>query len=411
MDEKGLKVVELRVKNVMKIKAAKVSPGPHLVPVVGANGSGKTTLLECIRMAVAGGNAVPEKPIRDGEDRAEIVLDLGEYVIKRTFTLDGTYLHLETHTGQKIARPQDVLNKLYGSLAVDPMAFIRQSAKEQAQSLMRIANLDFTELDCKKSVAYEKRRDANRDVERLEIVERQSRKDWPIDLPPDEQKISELTVQLNELQKKVVHAKSVRSNIEILKNRLEQLAREMEGVNVQLSKLNESIPASIPSDDEIRDIQQRIGQAEQVNQSVRERNQYRRIKKDLDDARVTADQLDEQVKEIDSTKRKMLLDCKLPIEGLDFDADGVRFNGIPLSQASMAEKLRVSIAMAVAMNPRLRVILVKDASLLDKSNREVMEEMASKYDIQLWLEYIEHEGTGGIHIDNGMVSDQELVTA
>jgi len=76
----------------------------------------------------------------------------------------------------------------------------------------------------------------------------------------------------------------------------------------------------------------------------------------------------ERLAAIEAEKAKLLRQAKFPIEGLAFTAAGVTFNGQPFNQASAAEQLRVSVAMGAAMQPKLKVALVRDGSLLDNDS-------------------------------------------
>ena len=58
----------------------------------------------------------------------------------------------------------------------------------------------------------------------------------------------------------------------------------------------------------------------------------------------------------------------MPVEGLGFGAGIVTFNGLPFDQASTAEQLRVSVAIAMAANPKLRVLRIKHGNDLDADN-------------------------------------------
>jgi hypothetical protein len=81
----------------------------------------------------------------------------------------------------------------------------------------------------------------------------------------------------------------------------------------------------------------------------------------------------------------------------------VLYQGIPFIQGSAAEQLRVSMAIAMASNPKLKVILIRDGSLLDADNLKVIEEMARDKDFQVWIEAVRENGEIGIFIEDGMV--------
>ena len=65
----------------------------------------------------------------------------------------------------------------------------------------------------------------------------------------------------------------------------------------------------------------------------------------------------------------------------------VTYNNVPFDQCSSSEQLRVSLAMGLALNPKLKVILIRDGSLLDgqrhapccldKDNLKMIAEMAA----------------------------------
>jgi len=115
-----------------------------------------------------------------------------------------------------------------------------------------------------------------------------------------------------------------------------------------------------------------------------------------------ADKLSTKIAEIDAEKAKRVAEAKMPIEGLGFTDSGVTFKGIPFEQISSAEQLRVSVAIGIALNPDLRVLLIRDGSLLDSDNLALIAEMAAEHDVQVWIERVEEDGAGFI-IEDGEV--------
>ncbi len=111
-----------------------------------------------------------------------------------------------------------------------------------------------------------------------------------------------------------------------------------------------------------------------------------------------------EIAKIDSERIKRIAAAVYPIAGLGFGEEGeVAFYGVPLSQASQAEQIRVSMAIAQAMNPQLRVVLVRDASLLDRRSMAMVAEMADASGTQLWIERVGDGDEGAIVIDDGRV--------
>ncbi len=106
---------------------------------------------------------------------------------------------------------------------------------------------------------------------------------------------------------------------------------------------------------------------------------------------------------IDKKKADALAKVKFPIDGLGFDDSGVTFYGVPFVQASAAEQLRVSAALAMATDPELRILQVRDGSLLDSDSMAVLEELAAEHDFQVWVEVVDESGSLGIVIEDGSV--------
>jgi len=90
------------------------------------------------------------------------------------------------------------------------------------------------------------------------------------------------------------------------------------------------------------------------------------------------------------------------VEALLTDA-GVDFNGIPIKQLSQAEKWRIGLAIGMALNPGLRVMSVKDGSLLDADSMTAVAKMAEEKDFQVWVEAVANEAGVGFYIEEGEI--------
>jgi hypothetical protein len=88
----------------------------------------------------------------------------------------------------------------------------------------------------------------------------------------------------------------------------------------------------------------------------------------------------------DKQREEAMARVKFPIDGLAFGDGEVMFDGLPLSQASSAEQIRVSMSIAVALNPKLRVCCIREASFLDEAGLRLIADMAATHDFQVWLE-------------------------
>lgn len=116
--------------------------------------------------------------------------------------------------------------------------------------------------------------------------------------------------------------------------------------------------------------------AESTNRLVRENHQRTAVAAEQAVAERQAGELTQQIEAVDQQKADAIAAVRMPVPGLGFGADGVaRLNGLPLEQASAAE--------------RLRVLLIRDASLLDRTSMRLIAEMAHQAGAQLWVERVE----------------------
>lgn len=152
------------------------------------------------------------------------------------------------------------------------------------------------------------------------------------------------------------------------------------------------------------DMQQRLASVESDNQKVRANAAKAAAEAKAADLRAQYKAKTDRLAAIATERQARIGSATFPVAGMGFNADGaVTFNGIPLSQASQAEQIRVSMAIGLALNPALRVVLVRDASLLDNKSMAMVAEMAATADAQVWLERVSDGDAGAVVIEDGRV--------
>ena len=95
--------------------------------------------------------------------------------------------------------------------------------------------------------------------------------------------------------------------------------------------------------------------------------------------------------------------ANFPVRGLGIEDGVVTYNNIPFEGCSSAEQLRVSIAIAMATNPTLKILRIKDGSLLDSEGMKIVQGMATKHGFQIWIECVDESGEIGIVLEDGAV--------
>ena len=430
-----MQIVGLQVENFKRIKAVEIIPQGNTVIISGANGQGKTSILDAIWAALGGAKADKAQgtiePIHGGEKKAVISVDLGDIKVTRKWTSnDKSTLVVENQQGAKFKGPQAMLDKLVGSLSFDPLAFSQMEDKQQLETLMGLVkfSIDPRELDRQKKELFDERTIRNRETKQLE-GQLAGMTEPDAETPEEEVSASEIltkmqeaseTLTTNNLKRQELQTlgfqmnshkdeiKSINGQLDELYQQIcyleEKLAKEQESLNEVVSK-GRIIQAEVKElkDPDIPGLQQQMKDIEKTNQSVRDAKTYREVEQKLKTSQGESGKLTKQIQAIEQQKETMLKEAKFPIDGLGFNEQGVTFNGIPFKQCSSAERLKVSFAMAMALNPDLRVIRATNGNLLDSNSMYEVERMAKDNDYQIWLEMVDETGSMGIYIEDGEV--------
>ncbi|UAJ80188.1 hypothetical protein IT072_03830 [Leifsonia sp. ZF2019] len=410
----SLRVLSLRAENYKRLVVVDISPTGNVVTIAGRNAQVKSSVLDALWAALAGGDAsrATQQPIRDGQDTAVVRLDLGDLIVTRRWTKDdaGT-LTVESADGARYSSPQKVLDELLGRRAFDPLAFVRQSAKDQVATLVSMVELPFDpdDLERQRKGVYDQRTEVGRDVVRLEAQLAAYAAPDPT-LPAEESSAADLLAEADAAR--AVNAEIDRE-IDILaaKDTIAEKAREalaLAQAAVERAEFEQEaqrkLLATLPERADVAAITDRLSGLEDLNRRIRDQKHRAAVADELADRKEARAKLTIRLDEIEKQKADALAAVQFPVPGLSFDDAGVTLNGIPLGQASSAEQLRVSVALAMAANPKLRVLRIMDGSLLDQESMAIISELAAANDYQVWVEVVDESGKVGITIEDGQVA-------
>lgn len=429
----GLRVVKLIAENVKGIKAIEIKPDSNFQVIAGKNGQGKTSVLDAIWLALAGGAASKSmaRPVRDGSDGASVEIDMGEFVAKRKWTSnDKSTLQVISKDGAKYSSPQKMLDEMIGQLSFDPLEFSNLDTKKQLQTLLQMVDIDPTPIEFEKKKVFDERTIVNREVKSLK-AQLDSFPQFDDNVPDKEIQSSDIIKEMSAAQATITENNELRSKYDRLGNRYRSLQQEIEldqeeirRIEAQLASLKQKNQEKI---DHLRDIAQdgselqaavqslrdpdmsvfnaKLAEVDEVNKKIRTKHSFKEIEKRYKNLKKESEYHTFTINDLDAQKQKMMESAKFPIQGLSFDESGVLYNGVPFKQCSAAERLKVSMAMAMALNPRIKVIRILDGSLLDSDNMKLIREMATGQDFQVWVEQVDESGTVGIVIEDGMIKE------
>jgi len=376
-------------------------------------------------------------------------------------------LTVETADGFRAPSPQAMMDKLMGRITMDPLAFSRMKSKEQFDQLrVFVPDVDFDDIAARNKSDFTKRTEVNRDAKQARSAALSVQVPDSIDdttQPVDEAALIE---QLNgaanhnasittradrrEAARKQVEANratadrvegelpdliaghekvrdqdiaSLREQIALLEKRIVERqeransmiteAREITADHVKKAReaaddlektLNDAEPLPEPIDTEA--LTARITEARNTNAAIRLRDQRKRHEADAERLEGEALELTTAMAARDKTKADAIAAAKLPVEGLGFGDGMVTIDGLPFDQASDAQQLRTSIAIAIATAGPLKVIRVRDGSLLDDEGMKLLAQMADEADMQIWVEVVGNGEKVGFVLVDGHLADQ-----
>jgi DNA repair exonuclease SbcCD ATPase subunit len=422
-----MKIVRLEAENVKRLRAVRIEPTGDLVVIGGRNAQGKTSVLDAIEMALGGTKAIPDVPIRRGEDSARVVLQLDGkdgLTVTRKFTAKGSYLDVRKADGSKPASPQALLDSLCNRVAFDPLSWIRAKPAEQAETLRRLVGIDFTAVDAERKRLYDLRTDANRRAKQEAaaadgmgiiqapdepisvaglMAELRRRQDINRDVSARMQRFSEQQKRLSDLQRQ---ADETEAEIQRLKTKLGELRERCQKgeawIATEQAELDKIETGSMAAD--VGEVERQIADSERINAAVRNKQKQRQHRDQAQAAEAKAAELTKAIDKIDEQKAAELAAAAWPIPGLGFDAaGGVTFSGLPLDQASGMEQNRIAVAIGLALNPKLPVILIRDGSLLDEDAMRAVAQQATAAGAQVWLERVGKGAECSVVIEDGEV--------
>jgi DNA repair exonuclease SbcCD ATPase subunit len=425
-----MKIIKLEAQNIKRLKAITIYPKGGATLIGGRNAQGKSSTLDAIEMALGGTKSIPEEPIRREAKKGHIVLETDELLIERTFSSKGSKLLVRNKAGVEQKGPQALLDSLFGSLAFDPFKFSTEKPQKQAEIIRKLAGLDFSTLDNERARAFSDRTEVNRDAKRLSALLESlpeydgvpavevSAEDIRSELAhrnAQQAKSLQLTNTVNERQRDVSEARSMlaASNKRIAELEAALLAQNNNATELRSALLarEESLAEAMrlasefepaPVDEPL----EKLRKLEETNRKVRANAERVSVRLQLTESEEQAAALTAKIEAIDEKKAALIESAKLPVPGLGFDENGPTLNGIALQQCSQAERLQVSVAIGMAFNPKLRVMLVREGAFLDEDSLALLARLAEEADAQVFIERVGNADAGAIIIEDGMIFEE-----
>ena len=425
--EEGIKVLSLVVENFKNIEKTEVDFAGRSATIIGKNGAGKSSLIQAICSPIDS-NYIPAKPVKKGEERGSIELTIGGSLHgeEETYTLG---LHFsEKHKkgritvtngeGEKVNGGKQFISDIVGNIGFDIQEFIKlgvtssgsiskPGTQEQIEILKKLMPKDVLkqmhDLDKEFKDVYEARADVNRDISHAKSKleghdfsqDELERYNEVVDTDGIVSKMTNIEKELEKYSKVFSTVDSLLDSIPLKQERLALLEEKVEALHAEITadidKLDKGeVWLANKTKPSIEAMNIELSNANIHNNKVKE-------VKSLQDSQIAIRLLQEnseanteRLDKIKREKKQIFTSSPLPVKGLTFDEEGIYFKGLPFVEGQHPSSTIISIGakIGMALNPNLRMLVIKDGSLLDKKTLKWLVTQCEKENYQLFVEMV-----------------------
>lgn len=423
-----MRVLSLEVHNVQHISDVRFDlDGHNLFIVGGKNAAGKSSALIALLMALSGRSGMdnyPEIALKQGEDEGWVKVELsGESELTHQPGGMTVNLKLVRHPrkgtvveefsicdsdGEPAPAPRELLKRLYNLRAFDPLEFSRMKPKEQKVLLEQLLGLDFTEARAEYARLYEQRTAINRETVRAkslyeglpkhpdceevsisDLMEEADRRRGVNESNSSERrKLSDATAKLaaenSRIDRYDADIAELMQRIQVLKDRRALATATADEYSKSVEEQRRVVAALV--DENVSEISERINNADLNNRMARENAKRAEAKQRWMDLSQQSEDITETMKSIEAENKKKLAEAKFPIDGMSMDSDGILLHGLPFSQASTKQRIAASVAVGIALNPTLRLMVSQDGGALDDDAIQELDRTLADSDFQMIVE-------------------------
>lgn len=406
-----IKITNLELENIKRIKAVQLTPSESGLTVIGGNnGQGKTSVLDGIAWALGGDKFKPSQPQRDGSvipPHLRVTLSNGLIVERRG---DKSALKITDPNGGKGG--QQLLNEFISQLALDLPKFMQATSREKAQTLLRIIGVGdkLAALEQQEQNAYNQRRAVGQVADQKQKYADEL-PSYP-DVPAEEISISELIRQQQDILARNGENQRLRNNRDICEQELLRARQEYDRAAEALAKAQQDAETARRSAEDIQDestaeIEENIRNIDILNAKVRANRERDRAVAQAQESREQYGELTAKIEDIRAQKTALLSGADLPLPGLSVEDGELTYNGAKWDCMSGAEQLRVSTAIVRRLNPQCGFVLMDKLEQMDAATLAEFGAWLEQEGLQVIATRVSTGGECSIIIEDGYAKPAE----
>lgn len=358
----SVKINELQIENVKRIKAVKLEPTANGLTIVGGkNNQGKTSVLDSIAWALGGDRFKPSQANREGsvtQPYLKITLSNG-VVVERTGK-NSSLKVIDPH-GNKAG--QQLLNEFIESFALNLPKFLQSNANEKANILLQIIGVGdkLIELETAENNKYNQRHTIGQIAEQKkkyadEMVHYDGVPSEPVSASDLIQQQQEILYQNAENQKKRERLKELREKKYVLETELNRVNNDLKIAEMSAEEL---------VDRSTEELEENIEKIDALNIKIRSNLDKERAEEVAHDFQNQYNALTAEIEDIRAEKKKLLDNADLPLPELSVVNGEITYKGMKWDNMSGSDQLKVATAIIRKLNPECGFVLVDKLEQMD----------------------------------------------
>ncbi|HIY09697.1 MAG TPA: AAA family ATPase [Candidatus Anaerofilum excrementigallinarum] len=367
-------ITALEAENVKRIKAVQIIPAPTGLTLVGGNNNqGKTSVLDALAWAL-GGDKFRQAPREGAVAPPHLKVTLSNGIVVERKGKNST-LTVTDPTGRRAG--QQLLNEFVEVLALDLPRFLEASDREKADTLLKIIGVgeELTQLDRRIKALYDKRTTVGQIANQKkafadEMQEYPEAPAEPVSALELIQRQQDILARNGENQRKRQHLAELEDQERQLSRQVQDLTRELEYSEHQLSKVQQEVQdarktAAELQDESTEELQAAILAVDETNRKVRANLDKARAEEDAAEFAAQYSALTEQLTEARRKRTALLEGADLPLPDLGVEDGHLTYHGHPWDAMSGSDQLRVATAIVRRLNPNCGFVLLDKLEQMD----------------------------------------------
>lgn len=428
-----MKITRIGIHNFLKLKDVEFNPSQTNV-IVGRNRQGKTSILKAIKTALTGD--ADSTSIRIGESKAEITLDVGDLMIKRTITEKGNYLDISNKDGMKMPSPASYLSGLIGSFSFNPIEFFDKKPADRKKYLLNAITLTITPeelgaytgelvngldysahalevVEQARKYYYDKRTVANAE----KVKKQKSLLDLTSKIPegfnPRDVTEEQITKLREAIEKETSERQRKEGDIKLrasLEQQEKDIASQIEALTARLKEVQSMIVSNAETQYEMSDdvsfeaAKATLQTLESQREVIFTAKRADEVRAELDAALGEAEKLDMIVKRLTKeVPEDLIKKAQLPVDGLSISGDDILVNGVSIDNLSSSEQIRFGLQIARALNGEFKVLCVDGLELLDREAFTFFLNEIKDDDFQYFVTRVDGDTPYSITVEDGEI--------